>query len=234
MSILTAVILWFNLLVVTEHRTVPKYESISVGGPIQVFLIKGLGDQVRIVADKGLSPFIKTEVQGTNLVIDATRPIVHERVLKVYASLEWVKKIHLSGASTLDVVDKVDADIVLVILDGSSEGRIMVDCKLLDIKMHNAANIFLAGSADLLKITLTGVSNIVADNLFSDNCKLTIVAPKQSPGVFRIDVSDTLWLKMRGSSGRIVRYKGDPIVIKDIEGFIFSRYWHPVQKYCWQ
>ncbi|MEP7322331.1 MAG: DUF2807 domain-containing protein [Saprospiraceae bacterium] len=218
MSTLVAVTLWFNLLVVTEHRTVPKYESISVDGPIQVFLIKGLGDQIRIVADKGLSPLIKIEVQGTDLVIDAISPIVHERILKVYASLEWVKKIHLSGASTLDVVDKIDADTVSLTLDGSSEGRIMVDCKLLNIKMHDVANIFLAGSVDLLKVNLTGVSDIIADNLFSDNCKLTIISPKQSPGVFRINVSDTLWLTMRGSSGRIVRYKGDPVVIKDIEG----------------
>ncbi|HWA35440.1 MAG TPA: DUF2807 domain-containing protein [Cyclobacteriaceae bacterium] len=213
-----AIVLWFNLFVRSEIKRVGPYESISVDGPIQVFLVSGLRDSIRIVADENLLPIVAANVKTKNLVLGVTGEVVHERVLKVYASLENLKKIHLSGASTLDVAGTLVGDTIALLLDGAAEGRIKVACGAIKVEMHDAANIFLAGLTDLFELKVYDVSDIVAYNLLAKRCEILVKASRQSPGILRVSVSDTLEVRMKGQSGRVVYYKGEPTVFQDIDG----------------
>ncbi len=148
------IIAWFNLFTVTENRVVEPFTSISVEGPIQAFLVKGLGDTVRLVADNNLPRVISTKVVDQKLIIAPTEDIRHERVLKVYASMESLHSIEVHGSATLDITEKINVDALDITLSGSAEARILAECRDLQIMMRGAwqAAIALLTSIHLRKV----------------------------------------------------------------------------------
>ncbi len=208
------IVAWFNLFTVTENRVVGKFDSVSVDGPIQAFLVRNLGDTVRVVADDNLPRLISTTVEDGKLVIAPTQAIRHERVLKVYVSMETLRSIEVNGAATLDFTEKMNVDSLQVKLGGGAEARILAECKDMRVYMNDASNIFLAGKTTNLYIKLMGVSDIVAYNMISNNCLLEIDTPPQSPGIFRVTAMDTLRVNMKKISSRLVQVKGNPVLIR--------------------
>lgn len=208
------IVAWFNLFTVTENRVVGKFDSVSVEGPIQTFLVRNLGDTVRVVADDNLPRLISTTVEDGKLVIAPTQAIRHERVLKVYVSMETLRSIEVNGAATLDFTEKMNVDSLEVKLGGGAEARILAESKDMRVYMNDASNIFLAGKTTNLYIKLTGVSDIVAYNMISNNCLLDIDTPPQSPGIFRVTATDTLRVNMKKISSRLVQAKGNPVLIR--------------------
>lgn len=207
------IVAWLNLFVATENRLVSPYSAMAVSGPIQVFAQKNMGDTVRLVADKGLSPKIATTVTDRVLTIEAIEEIRHERVLKVYIDSERLEKIFLTGSSTLEVVDKMVKDSISIRMSGSAEARLLSETSYLNVQMNDVANVFMAGNTQTLDMTLTGFSDIVAYNLVSKVCSIKINAPQQSPGIFRVSATDTLHVEAEEDNSRVVYYKGNPTVV---------------------
>jgi hypothetical protein len=213
--LIAAIVAWFKMFTITENRVLGKFSEVTVNGPIQVFLLKDMGDTIRLEADKGLHSLIFTRINGEELIIQPTADIRHERVLKVYLSSNNIKKLKLLGASTVEVVNKIENDTLEVSLEQSAEARVLADCGYIKVTLSDASNIFMAGKADNLSMSLSGFSDVVAYKLESKNCTLSIRAPDQSPGIFRVSASDTLRVSMSAPHSRIVYYKGNPFVIVD-------------------
>lgn len=221
MVVTFGVILGFKILTTTENRVVGKFNTLKVNGAIQVFLVKGLGDTVRIKADKNLSSKISTEVINNELIIRPLIDIKNERVLQVYVSSENLEMINIQGASTAEVVDKIKRDTLRLSLDQSAEARVLAECNFIELMLNGSSNIFMAGKVNTLAMKLNGVSDVVAYKLESKNCDISINAPKQSEGIFRVSVSDTLRVTMAPPYSRMVYYRGDPIIVANKE--IMSR-----------
>ena len=107
-------------------------------------------------------------------------------------------------------------------MEQSAEARVLADCHYIKVILTGATNIFMAGKADNLNMNLTGFSDVVAYKLESKNCTISIRAPDQRPGIFRVSASDTLRVSMSTPYSRQVYYQGDPILIvpSDIKNLI--------------
>lgn len=211
-TFLSAVFLYvFNIK--EEYRTTGSFHQLEVNGPIQVFLIKGLRDSIHIVADKGLADSVTSKVIDERLIITASPNTVHERVLKVMVSSDHLNKIILNGPSSVEMATQVTTDTFSIFLHQSSEARIHIDCKSLQVELNGSSNVFMAGKTDVLNMKILEYSDVVAYNLESRLCNMDIQTPKSSEGIIRVNVSDTLKATMAPESSRTVYYKGTAQVI---------------------
>jgi hypothetical protein len=196
-----------------EYRFIGSFHQLEINGPVQLFLVKGLGDSIHIVADKGLADSIATKVIDERLIITASPNIVHERVLKVMVSSDHLNEIILNGPSSVEMATQVTSDTFSIFLHQSSEARIHIDCKSLQVELNGSSNVFMAGKTDVLNMKILEYSDVIAYNLESRLCNMDIQTPKSSEGIIRVNVSDTLKATMAPESSRTVYYKGTAQVI---------------------
>lgn len=220
--VISAVILglqygWNNFRVTSEYRKVDNFHGVYAGGLMNVYLKKGETESVFIRADDFLMDKVKTEVHNGILKIYTDEFIQGERIKEVYVTYVRLDTAIATDASTLNSLDLIVSDKFQLVASGAAEVKFRVNCKQLDLQMEQNANVQLAGQAEYFQFNIDHVGDLMAYNFFAKSCTSFIKTPPQSPGVARIQVSDTLSVQIEGP--RHLYYKGAPKVVeKQISG----------------
>jgi len=215
-SLVLAVLIfcWSNLYVTSQDRNVTPFNSIYISGPINVYLTHAQEESVKVRADTNILEQIIVEVIDGDLRIYTKGRIQRERVLDVYINYIKVDSIKTSGTSTLTSYSKIKESNLYVEASGASEVKLQLESSLLNLTMNNAANVQLAGLVEYFDLKINHVGDLMAYNLVSQNCKAVLNTGKQSPGIARINVQDTLAIEIKGP--RHLKYKGNPVVVDEI------------------
>ena len=155
---------------------------------------------------------MKTEVDNGILKIYTDEFIRGERIKEVFVTYVTLETAIATDASTLNSQDLIVADKFQLIARGAAEIKLRVNCQQLALQMEQNANVQLAGQAEYFQFNIDHVGDLMAYNFLTKSCTSLIKTPPQSPGVARIQVSDTLSVQIDGP--RHLYYKGAPKVVK--------------------
>ena len=177
----------------SENRDVDGFSSVDVGGVFQVEIVAQKDYSVQVNADDNLLQYIKTEVDGDVLKIEADKRLNSKTPIVIRISAPNIEKIEASGASKVAISD----------LKNSS----------FDVDTSGTSKVSVAGETERLKIEVSGASNVDAENLKAEN------ADVDASGASRTNVNVFGSLQGEASGASHITYTGNPKSIqKNVSG----------------
>jgi hypothetical protein len=168
----------------TEVRDASDFETVEVGGALQVEIKAGRDFNVEVQADDNLLQFIKTEVSNGVLKIKTSERINAKTPVRVLVSAPSIEHIDASGASKIS-------------LEGASGPSLVIETS-------GASKVSLAGEVNKLEIDVSGASNIDAENLKAK------VANVEASGASKVGVFVTEGISTNASGASKIWYTGNP------------------------
>jgi hypothetical protein len=144
-----------NTAVVEEERNVSAFHSLEASGLAEVFLAKGQKETVSIKVSGMPVEDLIVEVQDNVLKV-RTKGSHNGENVKVYVTYCDLKSIAVSGASTLQGDNTIEAKALNVTVGDAGSATIDVDVSELTIAMHDAGDLNISGKADNQKILSLG------------------------------------------------------------------------------
>ena len=181
---------------VTETRTVTPFERIEVSDNLDVQVVPGPGDEIRVRAGEDVLDRIRTESSGGVLRLDVERGIVIGPDPLDDARVE----VPASGIRAVTIQGNAD-----VTMSG-------IDADALDLRVDGAGDIEAAGLADRLTATVDGAGSAELGQLDVRIARVTV----DGAGDADLNVSESLDVVVDGAGD--VSYSGDPNVQSDISG----------------
>ncbi|MCJ7933606.1 MAG: DUF4252 domain-containing protein [Chryseobacterium sp.] len=216
-----------------EARTVGDFSGIQVSTGVNVIFKQERPTSVKVIADSDKLQYIITKVENGTLKIYIDNKGVRNlrfKNLSVNVSSPKMDNIDVSSGSNFTVVNSIQEKNMRI--DASSGANVTGDFKIsgatdlsassganvradittgnIAIKSSSGSNISLRGDAESGKIDISSGAVCKADDL-----KFTYVETEAtSGGNLTVNVSGKL--KVRASSGGLVRYKGRPEIDSNI------------------
>jgi hypothetical protein len=130
-----------NGKVINKDFEVTTFNGIDVSGSFDVYLKKGTGPEVRIMADENLFPHIKVIVDNNMLKINSRKNFWKYKSLKVFITYENLSVMDISGGVDLIAEDKIISDDFVVRFSGGSDGKIKLEANKLILDLSGGADL---------------------------------------------------------------------------------------------
>lgn len=195
-----------------EERKVDKFSSIDVSGALTVYLTQGNSQAVAVsAADEKYIERIKTEVKNGVLKIYVESSFLKsfswsDKKMKAYITCTQLNSLSISGASAINIPEKISSNDLSVDLSGASSIKGILEIKDLKVDLSGASSANLKGSAGNAKIEASGASSFNSYDLEIDNCKA------QSSGASSVRINAVKELSAKATGASSIHYKGDPIM----------------------
>ena len=214
-ALVSAVILlfvygWYNFKVSDRDIEVGAFHKIYAGGLMKVYLKQGTAPSVSIRADDFMIDKVVVEVIDGVLKIYNEDGISGERVTDAYVTYTTLDQIIANNASTIISQDELQTKVLNLQSKGASETKIRLRCDTLKLDMKGVANVQLAGEANFFQFDISDVGDLMAYHFRAKTCKAKMHTGDQSPGIARINVTDSLSASINGP--RYIYYTGNPII----------------------
>jgi hypothetical protein len=221
-----------NMDVETEIRELPAFEKVSNEGNFDVYIIQDGLSEVEIEAESNLIPLIRTEIEGSTLVIDTKDDLRNNYPMKIYVHTDELNEIRLGGSGILEA-QSIQTDDLEIDLSGSGDMWFSGTCNDVDCNLSGSGNITFEnltcdefeadisgsgeievenGTANSGDLTISGSGSIRAYELLLKECHAKI----SGSGSIYVYVQEHLYVTISGSGS--VYYLGNPIVETNISG----------------
>ncbi len=190
--------------VVTKDRKADYFNAIKVSSGIDVYLMQGNTESIKLEADDNLHEYILTEISGGTLKIYTEVNIQRAKSKKVYVTMKDVES--LSASSAGDIYGKNTIKTQELDLNVSSAGDIKINIVVekLSCNISSAGDITIEGTADELKADLSSAGDL---NAYELTAKVADVSTS-SAGNAKITVTEKL--TARTSSAGDIYFQGNP------------------------
>lgn len=198
----------------TAKFDVDKYTSVEISGNMKIVYSNKPSDTVSIEIQDNLLEYLTVEVKNGKLRIEPERNFVYSsnRTPVVHLSSEKLEKLTASGAISFKDSDVLESDALTLDLSGACAIDIPVNVGSLIIVSAGADSITLSGTADSLKLDMSGASSADALDLQTKEADVTI----NGVGNCSISCSDKLDATINGAGS--LKYKGSPELSKSVSG----------------
>ncbi|RBL89236.1 head GIN domain-containing protein [Chitinophaga flava] len=198
----------------TENRTAGSFTDISTSGVFKVVVQQGSSNSIKVEAEENLLPYIKTEIShgelqiftGNNVSLNPTKDMV------VYVTLQEVKKLTASGASSFNGVGTLKANNLALSFSGAVHANLDLNIKDLEVGLSGASKVMLKGTCDKGVYTISGAANADALDLQTEQAEVGV----SGSGEASVQVDKKLNANASGA-GRI-KYKGEPSITQSVSG----------------
>jgi hypothetical protein len=206
-------------IVQTETRNTGAFESISVEYPGAAITI-GQGDKetVEIEADDNLLPQLSTEVISGSLTIKNVetewKSMVNPSVrVQISIIVRELNEIVLSAPVGDLEVNGLQADALKLVLSGGAQIKLNgIQVDLLDSILSGTGDIQASGTADQIKLILSGLGNFNAADLKSNKADIEL----SGMGNATVQVEKEIVATITGAGS--IEYLGNPRVEQHITG----------------
>ncbi len=204
-----------NGVVKTENRTVGSFNSVEVGGNINVYLKQDSSSSVKVEADEDLMQYIVIEVSNNTLYI---KPKDHANLksskgIKVYVSNPSYKNFDANGASDIYSESKITSSEDMDIdVSGASSVELDLHAPSVETELSGASNVTLRGETKNFTADGSGASQIRCFNLMTENADIEV------SGASHADVFASVKLNAEASGASNIKYKGNASVTQDTNG----------------
>ncbi len=220
-----------NGKVTTERRTVSAFSSISVGGSGILRVHKG-PQKVEVTCDSNIAPYVTTNVIGgrldigfkpftsilglTKLQYDITLPSLEavtlagsgDAYIDAFSGESFTAGVAGSGGIKADL----DYTSITLTVAGSGGFDATIRAKRLETRSTGSGDVYLRGSADTARLTISGSGRIGARDLTTKDTTVVV------SGSGNVDIKATKTLDASLSGSGEVSYWGNPKISQRISG----------------
>jgi hypothetical protein len=192
--------------ITTKTRTSPGFNSIDVGGAIDVYVKQDSAASIKIEVDENLQEYVEVNTSGSTLEIRTQRGIRlrPSDKIKVYISNPSFRDFEISGASSIHSESEIVSNEMLrVNISGASEGRLEFNAPKVYVDISGASNVSIRGKTKDLDAGASGASEIKCFDLLSENADIEV------SGASNAEVYASVKLAGSASGASSIRYKGN-------------------------
>lgn len=192
--------------VITEERSVARFEDITLEGSLEVHLKQDQPIPVVIEAEDNVMRVVETFVNGTTLHVKIRNGVNLKsfRPIQVYVQNDQYRRIIFSGSGSLTANDTITSTLFTYEINGSADARLKLDANEIRTILNGSGNMQLEGKANDYRSEVNGSGDIDALNLQADKARIRI----SGSGEQRIWVLNLLDARIDGSGN--ISYKGTP------------------------
>ena len=198
--------------VVERNRDVSGFNKIEISGGYKVYISEANRESLRIVADENLHEHIVTKVINNRLIIENNINFRKAKKREIYLEVKSIDNIFLSGAIDFKGKTVIKAETLNIDANGAVEIDLEVRANKIISEFSGACEIYLSGKAEKVSIRASGGVEIEAYELIADRFNLII----SGAGYAAVNAREELDVRVSGAAK--VRYKGNPVVRKNIRG----------------
>lgn len=204
--------------IVTKKFKVANFNSIELGSAFEVHVHKG---NVYAVSVTGREKDIdELEVSSSSGKLEIGYEAGwkwtwnnNRSKLVVNITLPRLNSADFSGASKVDLQGFTNEEEMSLVFSGASKGLIEgLHADKLKIELSGASDCKISGHTDYLKVEASGASHLKALDFFARNVDV------EASGASSAQVHVQKSLKVDASGASHVKYKGSPVIIKDLSG----------------
>lgn len=194
-----------------ELRTAGSFNSIEVSGTVALYLTQSSDAAVAVSAgDEKYNSKIKTEVKNGVLKISVDGGVWNgfswtNRKLKAYVSVPDLKRLDVSGASLVQVMETFTSNELNVDVSGASEVKGKIKVVNLHAGITGASVIRFTGEVQNAAIDASGAAKFQGQDLKADNVKV------DASGASVIQITANKDFSANASGGSTVRYGGNAV-----------------------
>jgi hypothetical protein len=192
-----------NKNVITHERHLPPFDAIDVGGAVNLNILKGESQMVKVETDENLMDDVVTEVEQNVLTI-TSKGIKNPTKLNVYIVVPGLKAIKAHGASEVTGESLFESDEFVVDACGASSVYMNFDVNQLKSDISGASDVTLSGRANFHKIHVSGAGSLNAKGLVTQDADYLVEGASDA----FLNVTGNLSGESKGASD--VRFIGDP------------------------
>jgi len=185
-------------------QTGESFTKIHVSGALYVELSQGNSCSVQIEPESA-KDLVEVEVQNGILFLkNATHKIDRKEKVVVKVSVQDLKELHMSGATSLISVNQLGAETLTLEADGASNVNLSLKATKLKGDFSGASDIEIAGICETMNLDVSGASQAKLFDLVVK--KVTL----DNSGAAQVDLSISEELKADGSGASTTYYKVAP------------------------
>lgn len=186
------------------ERKVDEFSGVSVTSGMEVELVQGEEQNVRVIADANLHKLIETHVENGILEVKALANIWKASEKKVVVTVKDLEEISGTAGSSITTKNRLISENLKIKGSAGSNLRLEIDGRQVEVHASSGSNIRLEGSAKESSIRTSSGANIRAGDLFSSNCDVSA----SSGGNVWVAVNNEFTAD--ASSGGNIFYMGTP------------------------
>ncbi len=190
-------------VVIEETRDVAPFDSIKVGGSMNVILSQGEPGPLRIKAEDNLAPLVVATVSGSELTLRTTGSYSTKVGITVYVTTADIRSITAGGSTDVLCQGRFEVDELELDASGSSDIECAVKAGSLTVVTSGSSDIRLSGNVDHLEVVASGSSDVAAFELVA--AKADVKASGSSDASVNAKV-----LRAHASGSSDIRYRGLP------------------------
>jgi hypothetical protein len=202
-----------NRDLLTQERSPASFQRLIVQGDIIVRIIPDSVTRASVRAESNVLPYLRTESDGTTLLVEFTPGIslrTHYPV-EVFLFTPSIKSINQSGSGTIECMGFSEPSVNLQLSgSGSISGNFITDH--IETRLSGSGIVALSGSAAESDLSISGSGRINAAEMYQTHCQTNI----SGSGEIVTAVSETLNATISGSGN--VWYLGNPAISSRISG----------------
>ena len=198
--------------IITESREEAPCTGIELGIPANVYISKGLQQEVKITARRGVLKQILTSVSDDILYLEYDTCIKNLDSITIYITMQKIDLLEINGSGSISTVDSIKTEVIDLIINGS--GSIKANIKAINIEgmINGSGDITLSGTSGSFDIKINGSGDMYAFNAPTGNCTIKV----NGSGDCEVYANNSLDIKINGSGD--VDYKGFPLISISLNG----------------
>jgi len=185
---------------------ITSFSEMEVKGYFEVILTQGMEEKVSIEIDEKAREYVLVENKGNKLIINNSVEKGAKKTKKmiVHVTLKDLKSLTAEGVGKIRSESQLNLDDLSIVVKSVGNVELDLKCNVLNLNHAGVGDIKLKGQSKQSEFTYSGVGNIEAFDLISEEVKV------RHSGVGKTDVNATEKLSVTSSGIGSVNYKGNP------------------------
>ena len=198
----------------TQDREIGSFTVISASSGLNVYVLQGDKESLRVEADENLMQYIITRVEGNALILKVKGAIRRATKMDIYLTLVNVNEINVSSGADFESRNMIKAKKLDISISSGANVKMELNTKDLSCSVSSGADATLRGKTVFFYGKASSGSHLKAKQLISKSCK----AKASSGGDVTVYAEEEI--EARASSGGDVSYYGNPtkISVSDSSG----------------
>ncbi|MDH4089597.1 MAG: DUF2807 domain-containing protein [Cyclobacteriaceae bacterium] len=189
----------------SETRNVSSFTGVKAAEGIDVYLLKGSKESVRVEVTGTKLENVITEVSGSYLKVHMRDGNYRGRVdAKVYVTYLKINKLSASSAGSIFSDGTLNTDALEITASSAGNVDITLNAGSVEVSASSAGEVELKGKSRSLDADASSAGEIDAYDLVAER----VAVEASSAG--SVKVTATMELEAHASSGGSIRYRGNP------------------------
>jgi len=179
-----------NGTVVIEERILPSFQTAETHGDMDILILEGNSYEASVTLDGNLQGYLRTSVQGGNLIVDFTRPVRTSVRPTVTITVPALEAIHHYGSGLVTVEHETWRHEMIVDVVGNGSLVFTGAAERLVATHLGTGTLELIGYADVLEASVESSGDLLGDGMLAAD----VIAKVYGSGDVTLDLDYGSWV----------------------------------------